>query len=397
MMSRLTLTFIVVMLFAFGGSASAQESTVKNAEVLINNGDKYANHQQVTLKIKAEGAVQMMVSNHDNFKFATWGPYSTIVQNYPLEQGDGKKNVYVKFKDKAGVESEAFTDDILLDTTPPEKPHVKIDLPPVSNTKELKVEIELSAVDAKYYMISNQPTFFSQKWQMLKDDFIEWELEKGADGPRTVYVKFRDIAGNETAVISDRVIIDREAPFGGEIVIDGGNKFATNQNKQVNLTLFCRGADSMMVSMDEKFQGAKWEPYATSMTYVLEGEDGPKKVFAKFKDIAGNQSQLYAGQIHLDITPPTNCGLSIDDGALVTSHINKIVKLTLDAEGADQMLISNTPIFKTARWVAYRRVVSDWKLDGEQDGLRIVYVRFKDAAGNVSGLITSEITLQRGF
>jgi len=90
----------------------------------INNDAIYTNSTSVTLTISAtdtgsgmgQGA-QMRFSNHD----ATWTnpeAYSST-KSWALLPGDGKKIVYVTFKDVIGNWSKAYIDGVFLDTTIP--------------------------------------------------------------------------------------------------------------------------------------------------------------------------------------------------------------------------------------------------------------------------------------
>jgi len=98
----------------------------------INNDAIYTNSTSVTLTISAidtgsgmgQGA-QMRFSNHD----ATWTnpeAYSGT-KSWTLLPGDGKKIVYVMFKDVIGNWSKAVSDMIILDTSKPIKPIVTDD------------------------------------------------------------------------------------------------------------------------------------------------------------------------------------------------------------------------------------------------------------------------------
>ena len=61
----------------------------------------------------------------------------------------------------------------------------------------------------------------------------------------------------------------------------------------------------MMVSNNGSFIGAKWQPYSTTIPrWRLAGEDGRKTVYAQFKDVYGNISEIASADIELDRIPP---------------------------------------------------------------------------------------------
>ncbi|MCD6506399.1 PQQ-binding-like beta-propeller repeat protein [Candidatus Poribacteria bacterium] len=100
------------------------DKTKPTGSISINNGAETANSAPVTLTLSASDAIsgmgegaQMRFSN-DGDTWSTPEPFSTTKQ-WTLSSGDGTKTVYVKYKDVAGNWSDAFSDTILLDTTPP--------------------------------------------------------------------------------------------------------------------------------------------------------------------------------------------------------------------------------------------------------------------------------------
>ena len=60
------------------------------------------------------------------------------------------------------------------------------------------------------------------------------------------------------------------------------------------------------------------------------------------------------------------------------------------------MAIGTDPTLKSASWESYNPEVKDFVLPGE-DGEKILFVRFRDEAGNVSAIISSKVNLKRSF
>ncbi|MFQ6061383.1 MAG: Ig-like domain-containing protein, partial [Thermoplasmata archaeon] len=101
-------------------TVSVFSTTPPSGSVSINNGDEYSRSLDVLLSLPASGGnpVTMMAFSHDNATWSDWEPYSTS-RTWTLEPGDGTKTVYVKFMDASGLISEVYSDDIILDATPP--------------------------------------------------------------------------------------------------------------------------------------------------------------------------------------------------------------------------------------------------------------------------------------
>lgn len=104
---------------------------------------------------------------------------------------------------------------------------------------------------------------------------------------------------------------------------------------------------------------------------------------------AGN-SNNNLGNNNADTTPPTNTSITISSGADTASSVN--VTLTLSATGANQMMISNNPNFTGTTWEDYVTTKNWALLSG--GGLRAVYVKYKDSAGNISTVVSDSINLK---
>ncbi|MFJ7406768.1 MULTISPECIES: S-layer homology domain-containing protein [unclassified Lysinibacillus] len=110
------------------GNTSDKEFTIQitknhapTGTILINNGAVYTSSSNVTLTMTAtdiEGeAIDMRFSN-DGFTWSSWES-KVSTKSWTLSSGDGSKTVYMQLKDSAGNISNAFSNTIGLDTTPP--------------------------------------------------------------------------------------------------------------------------------------------------------------------------------------------------------------------------------------------------------------------------------------
>jgi len=91
--------------------------------ILIADGDLYTNVISVRLNLTAtdnmspENKIKMAFSE-DGVSFAAWEQFYSTRQ-YIMQDGDGEKTIYVKFKDDIGNVSVPYSDSIILDTTAP--------------------------------------------------------------------------------------------------------------------------------------------------------------------------------------------------------------------------------------------------------------------------------------
>ncbi|MDR1997457.1 MAG: hypothetical protein LBQ83_03955 [Candidatus Margulisbacteria bacterium] len=357
------------------------------AGVTINNGAAYTNTTGVTLTLKATGAVSMNISN-TSAQSGSWVAYAES-NNYSwiLDTGaDGLRTVYVWYRDAAGNETRV-TDDIILDTVGPTAAGVTINNG-AAYTSTTAVTLTLKATDAVSMNISNSNTQGSWVDYAEYNNNYSWALAGGADGVRTVYVWYRDAAGNETQV-TDTIILDTAGPTAAGVTINNGAAYTGTTG--VTLTLKATGAVSMNISNSST--PGSWVDYAeynNNYSWALAvGADGVRTVYVWYRDAAGNETRV-TDDIILDTVGPTAAGVTINNGADYTNMTGVI--LTLKAAGAVSMNISNSST--PGSWVDYVEYNNNypWTLAVGADGLRTVYVWYRDAAGNETR-VTDDITL----
>src|SRR3990167_2279992 len=140
--------------------------------------------------------------------------YNTNV-NWTLSSGNGTKTVYVWFKDSAGNISSSVSAVITLsqtDTTAPSSPSISINSGATSTTST-SVTISLTATDntgvTGYYLLESTitPSLTNTNWVSVTSTTsysanVSFSLSSSS-GTKTVYVWFKDAAGNISATASD--------------------------------------------------------------------------------------------------------------------------------------------------------------------------------------------------
>jgi hypothetical protein len=196
-----------------------------------------------------------------------------------------------------------------------------------------------------------------------------------SEGSHTVYVIGVDLAENwqlEGSATTNTWTVDLTISS-GTIVINGG---ATHTNNG-NVTIALSSSDAaLMCFSNNNSVFTDWETFATEKSWTLLSEDGAQYVYVKFKDEAGNIENI-SDSIVLDTTPPTGT-YAINDGSSYSMTAD--VSLNLDFEDAREMKFSNDGVSYSV-WEPYA-TSKDWVLSAG-DGIRSVYVKLKDAVGNV--------------
>jgi hypothetical protein len=129
---------------------------------------------------------------------------------------------------------------------------------------------------------------------------------------------------------------------------------------------------------------------------TLAGEDGEKEIGVFLKDEAGNVTKPVLTTLILDRKPPRSQSFVIDDGRGWTNDPDKKIVLNFNVEDANEMMISMDPGFEGAIWENFRESVKDFQLPGD-DGEKVIFVRFRDKAGNISPPVSGKVNLKRSF
>ena len=193
-------------------------NTSPTGSMVIASGATYTTVTDVALTLSAtddldsSSNLQMLVSENSDFTGASWESFVPL-KIFTLSTGDGTKTVYVKFKDTAGNISETYSDIIIYDSNPPSD-EISINTN-ATHTKTREVTLTIDATDALsgvYQMlISEDSAFTGASWETYTIT-KSWTLST-TDGTKTVYIKFKDTAGNISSIFSDSIILDTTVPL----------------------------------------------------------------------------------------------------------------------------------------------------------------------------------------
>jgi len=165
-----------------------------------------------------------------------------------------------------------------------------------------------------------------------------------SEGDNVISLEVADFVGNESTTLVWSFLVDTEGPSGSIII---NNQDAVTNSVYVNLTFTSKDSTtdvkSMAISNDGVFDTEGWETANTKKdNWMLPAISGTRKVYVKFKDTAGNESQIYSDTIELVIIAPD----------------------TIITSGPSLLTGSKEALF------TFKATVSDgvfrWKFDGEE-------------------------------
>ncbi len=193
-----------------------------NGSVSINNGSAYATSRNIILTLNAsdnqgitayflsESSTPPTVSTPGWISVDSAANYSGNVP-FILSAGDGQKTIYVWFRDAAGYVSQGTSLSVTLDTALPTG-SVLINNG-AAGTSSQNVTLTLSSADVGTGVTNIG--FSNDGINYVWEDFSStkpWSLTEG-EGTKTLYVKFRDAAGNESISYSASTAFDTTAPI----------------------------------------------------------------------------------------------------------------------------------------------------------------------------------------
>ena len=400
--------------------------------VSINSGASSTTSTSVTLTLLATDSVGVTgyyaseISTTPSATASGWTSgtsttsYSASV-SWTLSSSSGTKTVYVWFKDSVGNISASASDTITLtisDSTAPSSPSVSINNGDASTTST-SVTLSLSATDnagvTAYYAseTSTTPSSTASGWTSGTSTTsysasVSWTLSSGS-GTKTVYVWFRDSAGNVSASSSDSITLVSapSAPTG--VTADAGNgQVSVSWTSVSDATSY--NIYSSTTSGVTKLTGTKLtngtSPY--SHTGLTNGTTYYYVVTAVNSYGESSESSQVSATLSttttIDTTAPSSPLVSINNGDTSTTSTS----VTLSLSATDNVGVtgycakesSTTPSNSDSCWTSvtsttsYSATVSFTLSSGSVgDNTKTVYVWFKDTAGNVSSSASDSITL----
>ena len=269
------------------------DRTLPTGGVQINGGTAYTPTRNVTLNLNyadnLSGVESMCISDTTTCPGANWVIPSASL-GWTIPSGEGNHTVSVWYRDRSGNISTRYQATIMLDTVRPTNGTVVIN-GNATYTASPNVTLTISSSDATsgvlQMCVSQSPTCTSWVGYVTTYNITL----TGPQGTNTVYVKYRDRAGNESATqISDTIILDTVNPT---CTYTGESTTWTNANRTI--TTGCIDPTS---GCDPVYSGGVTTFTTTTQTGTLTSYT--------IKDNAGNQVVCTkTANVYVDKTNPT--------------------------------------------------------------------------------------------
>ncbi len=382
--------------------------SIDDADPLNTAG--YTRTSAVTLdfaRFPPTGVASFRASEDSSFDGGVFLPYSSPLQPFTLQAGEGAHTVYAQYQDTNGQVSQTLTSTVVLDTIRPTTPSVTFestgsngparftnraqDLPlQIVAFDDLGSGLALMKVGESLDGLGNvgQPPAAYRLTALLR-------RSSPVDGPQRVYVQVIDNAGNVSVAGNDSIVVDTAAPTGNITVLRGIKATDDGYTGNALVTIeetWSDGTDGGVVliklaNASGDLGASVYQPAANIAAWFINPNgDGLKTVSARFRDLAGNESANPAtATITYDTIAPTPAAASLLTPAVTR---NPVVNLSLTTNTADLSTMKALALSAEATFTSAGPSVA-FPMSAEAsftlppgDGVRTLYVRYTDRAGN---------------
>lgn len=279
--------------------------------ITINAGATYTNSNSVTLTLSANDNPSMMYITPlaDCNTGGAWEPYSPT-RSWPV-RSNVTNTIYVKFKDLANHESTCVAKSIIHDSIASAPPSgIKLVTPTLAlgnisqptfnitgvtagDTISLHTD-NLCATPAKALSIATGSTLMIKSSSLL------------TDGPYTFYAKSTDPANNTStcSTASASYTLDTTPPSSPTLSINQGAAYTNAASVNLNLSASDSPKQVYITKNADCISGGGWQDFLPVITYIHRQTTGPLKLYALYKDAAGNTSSCVNSSIVIDTIPP---------------------------------------------------------------------------------------------
>ncbi len=398
-----------------------------------SNSPDFTRTRAVTLRLSSAGNASEWRASEDDPTLASvmFQPFGALPDGgtttpnsipFSLSASDGTKTVYLQYKDATGNVSGILSANVVLDTVPPENLSLQLVDGADFTRSNVTLLATVSALDPRAQGVDNASGVGFVKLSATSTldatgqlagaprktylPNVTFDRPTTSDGPQTVYAQFIDNAGNASALVSDSVVVDTVPPSTGSLTIVRGARATLDGYTATPLVELQLGAAAepnggyVQVKLANEnaadLSGATLQPFRSSMAWFIEPTEGLRHVHVLFVDAAGNVGTQLDRTITYDVTPPAGT-FTLTSGSPTSSLSATFTVAANDANGnplspTQALTLSEDPAFATATPGALVSPAMYTLSSG--DGQKVVYARFRDAAGNDS-TATAAVTLDQ--
>ena len=349
--------------------------------IALDSGAPFAPSRTVQVDISQEPAAgEIMLSEDPSFSGASYQPISETVE-YTFAR-DGPATLYAKFLKNGIWETDPVSDSITIDSIAPNGTIALQDGTRYTHSRAVILAIASDDPAGVTSMIVSENQNFTDTSWITFASLLPFTLSEG-DADKVIYLKLRNSLGHESALIHTTIGYDSLSPESPSIVV-GSNGYTNSTVAPLTLSATSAVApiNNVMLSEQADLTGASWQTYAASMTFKLSSGDGVKTVYAKFRDAAGNESQIVHASAILDTLAPTDPVLQTTPRRIPAA--TESVQIQFTTESSDSAFKCYEA--RGGQYSSWTEVTAPIIFTlASADTWYTLEVRGKDRAGNTSG------------
>lgn len=381
-----------------------------NTAMTVNGGSTYTNADTVTLSLSAIDATEMLITADSKCAGTNWVPYANTYEWKLTETG--KNTIYGHFRDKVGNTSPCTSAEVIRDTQAP----TGIIEFSTTNTVSSGGKLYQSGTNSKLNLTASDDSGRVEARIGAQSDCSEgtWEtfsstkdwILQNANAANTVYVIYRDPAGNTSSCLSAVIYHDNQAPqgtalFSSSIGVTNSNTHYFGPGTQATVILTATDSIStgikVLLSSDPSCIGA-YNSFSSTSTVSLLSLNAQNRVYLRLKDALENESScVLADSITHDGSPPAVSAFQFDHSAakqnvssgdwFASSASVGLNYSVSDPAGTVQMKVSTDANCSDGTYDSQQAITKTLNSSGPTK----VYVRFKDPLGNESNCLQDTI------
>lgn len=244
------------------------------------------------------------------------------------------------------------------------------------------------------YAVKEDSGLFGE-WIAYVSGNINYDIQSSNEGTKTLYVKFKNSANEESEAKYDQILLVENEPSLTGIAINNGSASTTIRNVQVYLQgISGLGVKQVRLSNDGTTWGS-WVTYLGSpLSHTLTETNGTKTVYLQIKNIAGTQATTYNDTIELTtIGNPDLLSIAINEEATETSSRTIEIVMTIGSgtTPTHYAIQENGGSFGSP--IAYEDETISHDIVHSGDGAKTIGLKLLDASSNESTVRSANILL----
>jgi len=128
--------------------------------------------------------------------------------------------------------------------------------------------------------------------------------------------------GTYTLQVTYSVAFTDQTPPAGQVTINAGGAYTQSVSVTLRLATDDSGVVEGICFSNDNVTWSAWQTYSTTAPWTLAAPDGPKTVWAKFRDRAGNEAPPVSASVLLDTAAPTISGVTVSNVTATTADVS---------------------------------------------------------------------------